>query len=107
MADRRQTYLDTILTAARGIVQPLAIVAAAGLVIWGREFGEIAAMVLFAGSVAFALFAVGMYIKVDWRGDEKMKGRAIWKYGQILTWGVLAPAWAVAVGVFIALKMGG
>ena len=107
MADRRQTYFDMILAAARGTVQPLCVVAAAGLVLWGRELGEIAAIVLGGASLAFALFAVGMYIKVDWRGDEKMKGRAIWKYGQILTWGVLAPAWAVAVGVFIALKMGG
>ena len=108
MSTKDQTKLAAALAGVgRKLTDPLLILIAGALVLWGREFGTIAAMVLFAASVAFAGFAVLTYIKADWLGSASVKSKAVWKYGQLLTWGVLAPAWAIAVGAFIAGKMWG
>ncbi len=107
MTAKDNATLAALAAVGRKLTDPVLIIVAAALVLWGREFGTIAAMALFAASVAFAGFCIIAYIKSDWRGDAKPKGRAVWKYGQFLTWGVLAPAWALAVGAFVAGKMWG
>ena len=80
---------------------------AVGLATWHREFGEIAAGAMFFLSLAFTVFCMVLYIKTDVSGKSTPKARAFYRFGQVMLWGVFAFGGLAAVGVFVALKLGG